>query len=164
MYEQYFKRLLDISLSCILSVFSIPLLVLLYLLVKIDSPGPFLFIQPRVGKQLKLFRIYKIRTMTNEASIDSLDQTKVYKTTKGPDDPRITNVGRLLRKTHLDELPQLLNVIKGDMSLVGVRPDAISQEKDYTERHWRKRHLKRPGITGLVQINDPNALFSENRD
>ena len=117
MYEQYFKRLLDISLSCILSVFSITLLVLLYLLVKIDSPGPFLFIQPRVGKQLKLFRIYKIRTMTNEASIDSLDQTKVYKTTKGPDDPRITNVGRLLRKTHLDELPQLLNVIKGDMSL-----------------------------------------------
>ncbi len=161
MYERYFKRFIDITLSSLLLILLIPIFLFLYLLVKLDSKGPFLFIQPRVGKGQKLFRIYKLRTMTNEASLASLDPKITYQTVEGSDDVRITRIGKFLRKSHVDEFPQFLNVLRGDMSLIGVRPDAPSQESDYPEAVWRRRHLKRPGITGLVQLK-PYATIEKN--
>ncbi len=152
MYEKYFKRFFDITLSGLFLILLIPVFLFLYLLVKLDSKGPFLFIQPRVGKGQKLFKIYKVRTMTNEASLASLNPKITYQTVEGSEDIRITRIGKFLRKSHMDEFPQFLNVLKGDMSLIGVRPDAPSQASDYPEAVWRKRHLKRPGITGLVQL------------
>lgn len=159
MYSRYFKRMFDIIFAVILLILLTPLFWILFVIVKLDSPGPFLFIQLRIGRNLNKFKIFKIRTMSAEAGIRANDPTITYVTTK-KDDPRITRSGKLLRKTHLDELPQLLNVIKGDMSFIGVRPDAPSQVGDYDEDIWHKRHLLRPGITGLSQIQSGNPNFN----
>lgn len=152
MYEAFFKRTLDILVSSSLIVLAMPLFMILFFLVRADSKGPFLFVQPRVGRDLKIFNIYKIRTMDAQSSLKSLDTSQNYITTSAKD-LRITRVGHTIRKLHIDELPQLLNVLKGEMSLVGVRPDALSQATDYTTSIWKNRHLRRPGITGLAAIN-----------
>ena len=138
------KRLLDLLLSLIALALLSPLLIAAAVAVKLGSPGPIFFKQIRVGRHTRTFGMYKFRTMVaNAASIGP------YFTNSG--DPRITPAGRWLRKTSVDELPQLLNVLLGQMSLVGPRPDVPAQKPLYTPQQWQRRHQVRPGITGLAQ-------------
>jgi len=150
------KRLMDIILSVVgLIVFS-PVLLLIALLIKIDSEGPVFFIQERFGKDGKRFKILKFRSMGKEAEsklgelidIEALEEP-VFKIIN---DPRVTRFGRFLRRTKLDELPQFINVLIGDMSMVGPRPEETEMAKRYNP--WqRTRLLMKPGITGPVQIS-----------
>ena len=142
------KFFLDIIISIILFLCLAPLLALIALLILIDSPGPVLFRQTRTGLDGKQFQIYKFRTMIVQENGEVVRQV-----TK--DDARITRIGRLLRKTSTDELPQLLNVIKGEMSLVGPRPHALAHDEYYAQRilDYRRRFAVKPGITGWAQVN-----------
>ena len=158
MYEAIFKRVFDVFAAITLLICAAPLLIVLYPLVKFDSPGPFIFSTKRVGRHMKLFTFYKIRTMEESAGIIANDESQPYVTTAA-NDVRITHIGRTLRKFHLDELPQLVNVLIGDMSLIGVRPDAPSQQGDYKSYVWKNRHLARPGITGLAQVHSGDLDF-----
>ncbi|MBM2832953.1 MAG: Bac transf protein [Candidatus Brocadiaceae bacterium] len=147
------KRLLDILCSFLLLVISIPLFFIIAILIKIDSKGPAFFLQKRCGKDGREFNMYKFRTMVKDA--ETLKK-RLKNEMEGPmfklkNDPRITRVGRLLRKLSLDELPQLLNVLKGEMSLVGPRP--LADEEMVGDDIWRETRLSvRPGMTGLWQI------------
>jgi lipopolysaccharide/colanic/teichoic acid biosynthesis glycosyltransferase len=138
------KRLLDLLFSLVGLILLSPLLLLLALWIKLDSPGPVLYRGKRVGKESSVFDMYKFRTMVVEA--DRLGPAVSYK-----DDPRITRVGRFLRRTKLDELPQFLNVLKGEMSLVGPRPEDPSYVALYTREQRRVLSVK-PGITGPTQL------------
>lgn len=150
------KRGLDVILSAILLVMLVPLLLLVAALIKFTSPGPVLFTQKRVGYNKRIFKIYKFRTMTLGAE-QRIKELEHLNEVSGPvfkikNDPRITPVGKLLRKTSIDELPQLFNVLKGDMSLVGPRP---LPERDYEgfNQDWQRRRFSvRPGITCLWQV------------
>lgn len=149
--RKFIKRALDLVISLTGLIFLCPLFALIGLLIKIDSRGPVFFRQQRVGRAEKLFRIFKFRTMVDGAE----SKGKGYLIEKN--DFRITGVGKFLRKFSLDELPQLLNVLKGEMSLVGPRPTLKYQIDEYTER--QKLRLKvRPGITGWAQIHGRNEL------
>jgi lipopolysaccharide/colanic/teichoic acid biosynthesis glycosyltransferase len=145
------KRLLDIGVSLAALVVAIPVLTLAAAAIKLEDGGPILFRQKRVGRRNQLFSIYKLRTM----KVVRTDRDGNRSASK--DDDRVTRVGRLLRRTSADELPQLFNVLKGDMSLVGPRPHAtgsLAGEKLFWEvdqRYWQ-RHSLRPGLTGLAQI------------
>jgi exopolysaccharide biosynthesis polyprenyl glycosylphosphotransferase len=150
------KRLMDLALSIMLLLFLWPALLLIWLAVKLDSPGPALFVPKRVGENGKIFNMYKFRTMVVDAAqkqaevIQKDEQGRpVYKTKS---DPRVTRVGRFLRRTSLDELPQLFNVIKGDMSLVGPRPEQPFITEHYAQLQWRRLSVP-PGITGWWQVN-----------
>ena len=151
--EDCLKRLLDILCSFLLLVISIPLFFIIAILIKIDSKGPVFFLQKRCGKDGREFNMYKFRTMVKDA--ETLKK-RLKNEMEGPmfkvkNDPRITRVGRLLRKVSLDELPQLLNVLKGEMSLVGPRP--LADEEMVGDDIWREIRLSvRPGMTGLWQI------------
>lgn len=138
------KRFLDILISFTLIILLFPIMLIIAILIRLDSQGAILFKQQRVGKDGVLFSIYKFRTMVVNA-----EQIGEYFTSR--DDVRVTRFGRFLRKTSLDELPQLFNVLKGHMSLVGPRPDLLIQKKNYNETEWAKRNSVRPGITGLAQ-------------
>jgi exopolysaccharide biosynthesis polyprenyl glycosylphosphotransferase len=151
-----FKRLLDIVGAFALLVLLSPLLLILALLVKLDAPGPALFVQERVGLNKRRFRMYKFRTMVANAekqqvALEQLNEADgpVFKIKH---DPRITRVGAVLRKTSLDELPQLLNVLKGDMSLVGPRPLPIRDYQAFDQDWLHRRFSVRPGITCLWQV------------
>lgn len=115
--------------------------------IKLDSPGPVFFKQKRRGRYLDVFNVLKFRTMSVMEDGDSVRQATT-------NDPRVTRVGRILRRTSLDELPQLLNVIRGDMSLVGPRPHALCQDRAYSQAMmlYPDRHQMRPGMTGLAQV------------
>tara|TARA_B100001996_G_scaffold381993_1_gene372677 strand:- start:3196 stop:3798 length:603 start_codon:yes stop_codon:yes gene_type:complete len=164
-----FKRLIDIFLSLIALVFLSPFLLVISFLIKLDSRGSILFSQVRIGKNLKRFKIFKFRTMYQDQSshgdiVNNKDLSKArseYKTTE-KNDPRITKIGEFLRKYSIDELPQIFNIIIGDMSVVGPRPDVPAQEADYSNRQWVKRHAVKPGLTGLAQINSRNKKFDHN--
>lgn len=159
-------RLFDVLLSAVLLVMTAPLMLVIVMMIYIHDGAPVLFRQTRVGRNGRTFAILKFRSMRQEdpegrsgevTSRNHEDKARArarFRTTQ-PDDPRITPVGRVIRKTHLDELPQLLNVLRGDMSLVGVRPDTPAQEADYSEGYWRFRHRLRPGITGPAQVMNP---------
>ncbi len=147
-WEQYIKRLIDVGVSFLILVGGLPLWVLIAVLIRLDSPGPAIFRQERVGRGGRLFIMYKFRTMRQDAERET-----------GPvwaaeDDPRLTRIGRWLRKTRLDEIPQFWNVLKGDMSLVGPRPERpyfvekLSQEIPL----YRRRLRVKPGITGWAQV------------
>jgi len=125
----------------------------------LTSKGPALFRQARVGKDGKPFTCYKFRTMYVNAPDIRLPDGSAF---NAEDDPRVTRVGRLLRKTTLDELPQFINVLKGDMSIVGPRPDQLDQVRFYTERH-KKRLLVKPGMTGWAWIHGRNSIPWEMR-
>jgi len=142
------KFFLDIIVASIILLLLAPLLTLIILLIRIDSPGPVLFRQTRTGLQGKKFQIYKFRTMTVQENGDVISQVT-------RDDARMTRIGRLLRKMSIDELPQLLNVLKGEMSLVGPRPHALAHDEYYGQRipDYGKRFIVRPGITGWAQVN-----------
>lgn len=138
------KRLFDMVVSVGALLVASPFMVLVGLLIKLDSKGPVIFKQERVGRYGQMFLIYKYRSMVVDAEIRGPHYTSLG-------DPRITKLGRIIRKTSIDELPQLLNVLKGDMSVVGPRPDVPVQRVAYTELEWDKRTSVRPGITGLAQ-------------
>lgn len=148
MYTIFFKRVIDIIASFVGLLLLIPLFIILWVIIRNKLGKPVLFAQNRPGRGTKVFKLFKFRTMTNER-----DQTGKLL----PDQLRITPLGRFLRKTSLDELPQLINVLKGDMSLVGPRPLAVQYLPHYTEREMT-RHNVRPGITGLAQISGRNNL------
>lgn len=148
MYGKYGKRLLDFFLSCCALILFSPLFLVLTFLGAIAMKGNPFFTQDRPGREEKIFKLIKFRTMTNE------------KDAQGeflPDDVRLIPYGRFLRKTSLDELPELLNICKGDMAIVGPRP-LLPRYLPYYTRKERRRHLVRPGLTGLAQISGRNAL------
>ncbi|TFH88176.1 sugar transferase [Billgrantia azerbaijanica] len=149
------KRATDIALSGVALLVLSPLLLLIALLIRLDTRGPVLFIQRRVGRNLEPFRIYKFRTMQdrNADAIDPLAETVVC----SGRDPRITRVGRFLRAMSLDELPQLLNILKGDMSLVGPRPVLVEQVEAVPDKYM-KRFAVRPGLTGLAQVRGRRSV------
>lgn len=150
------KRLFDFLISLAAIIFLMPVLVVLALGVRIQDGGPSLFGQVRVGKDGCEFRMWKFRSMVVNA-----DRIGSYSTADG--DPRITPLGRFIRRTSLDELPQLLNVLVGDMSVVGPRPDVPAQRSLYTEEEWSIRNSVRPGITGLAQSTLRSAATAEQR-
>ncbi len=148
------KRALDLAGATCLLLLLAPLLALIALLIKVTSPGPVLYSGPRVGRHEQPFRIYKFRSMVVDA-----EQRGTWWTSTN--DPRTTPPGRVLRRTSLDELPQLLNVIRGDMSLVGPRPAAFSQLDVYTSEQRHCRASVRPGITGMAQVRGRSTLSVE---
>lgn len=150
------KRLVDIVLSAVLLVALLPVMILIGLAVKATSPGEIIFRQQRAGRGGRPFTIYKFRTMTHDP-LRSSRTTRVYE-----DDPRITRVGKFLRRTGLDELPQIANVLLGDMSFVGPRPDLVHHVERYTPDQ-RRRLVVRPGITGWAQVAGRNELSWDER-
>lgn len=138
------KRIMDFTLAVIGVIFLLPLFIIIGILIKLDSKGPIIFSHNRVGKDGKIFKLYKFRTM-------KIDTEPYAICPKDKDDPRITRFGKFLRRSSLDELPQLINVILGDMSLVGPRPEMPFLVEKYNK--WQRKRLKvKPGITGLWQI------------
>lgn len=149
------KRLFDIAFSLSFMIISLPLYTLLIFAVVLESGFPVFFSQKRIGLKGREFSMYKFRTMVRHA-----DKIGPYYTKK--EDPRITKIGRFLRKTSLDELPQFLNVFIGDMSVVGPRPNVERQRAEYTPGDWDMRNSVRPGITGLAQVSGrSNCTFDE---
>ena len=147
------KRVIDILVGALASIVLAIITPFMVLLIKLDSPGPAIFKQERVGKGGKVFRLYKFRTMRSIGKDGSAEGgTAVW---AQENDPRITRVGRLLRRTRLDELPQLWNILKGDMSIVGPRPERPGFVEKLTRKipHYNMRHLVKPGLTGWAQIN-----------
>lgn len=138
------KRFFDFVVSLLVLVFIFPVLCGVALVIYMNDFGPILFKQRRVGLGGREFWVYKFRSMVINA-----ERLGGYSTSQN--DVRITTVGRFIRRTSLDELPQLLNVLKGEMSLVGPRPDVPAQRVLYTDEEWRLRHSVRPGVTGLAQ-------------
>ena len=142
------KQIFDILASGVALVVLFPIFAVIGIFIKIDSKGPVFFVQERAGKDGKVFRAYKLRTMADNAE-------KIDKRLR-KDDPRITRIGKILR-WGIDELPQLINVFKGDMSMVGPRPTLIEQVNRYSKEHRRRLEVK-PGITGWALINGRNIL------
>ena len=147
-YERFVKRFLDAFLSTGALIVLSPVLLITAVLVRVKLGSPILFTQNRPGKDEKIFKLYKFRSMTN---------AKDENGNLLSDDVRLTKFGRILRSTSLDELPELLNIIKGDMSVVGPRPLLIEYLPYYTEEEHH-RHDVRPGLTGLAQVNGRNAI------
>ena len=145
------KAALDFALACVLTVLALPVILLAALVVKLTSKGPAFYTQQRVGRGGKTFTILKLRTMVDKCESVSGPRWSV------PGDPRVTRVGWLLRKTHIDELPQLWNVLKGDMSLVGPRPERPEFVPQLEKQlpAYRQRLNVRPGVTGLAQVQLP---------
>ncbi|HIX80845.1 MAG TPA: sugar transferase [Candidatus Erysipelatoclostridium merdavium] len=153
MYRLFIKRLLDFVLSLIALIILSPVILIVAILVKIKLGSPVLYKQERPGKNEKIFRMYKFRTMTDEKDEDG---------NLLPDDIRLTKFGKILRSTSLDELPELFNILKGDMSIVGPRPLLVNYLPYYTERE-KHRHDVRPGLTGWAQINGRNTTLWDDR-
>lgn len=164
------KRYFEIIFSIFIILFSIPLVLVLALLIKLNSRGPIFFKQIRIGKDKKLFECIKFRTMSKEADDilnnlilkDKKLRKEFKKTQKLKNDPRITPIGKFLRKTSLDELPQFLNVLKGEMSLIGPRP-IVEEEKIRYGKNLNKVLSIKPGITGLWQVSGRNKLSYKRR-
>ncbi len=150
------KRAMDITLSLVALLALSPLLVVVALAIALHDGWPVTIRQVRLGLHGRPFGMYKFRSMVKNAASIGPHFTS-------SDDPRITRVGRFIRRTSIDELPQLLNVIKGDMSLVGPRPDVPVQRADYTDADWAQRCSVRPGITGLAQALVRSAATPEQR-
>lgn len=151
LYERYFKRLLDIMLSGAALIILSPFFLVIAILVRIKLGAPIIFKQARPGKDGKIFLMYKFRTMSNERDKNN----EIL-----PDSVRLTAFGKRLRATSLDELPELWNILVGDMSIVGPRPLLVKYLPLYNTEQ-KKRHLVRPGLTGLAQVNGRNAISWE---
>ena len=153
MYRKYIKRLLDFILSLFAIIILSPVLLIVALLVRIKLGAPVIFKQKRPGLNEKIFTLYKFRTMTDAKD----EQGNLL-----PDEIRLTKFGKLLRSTSLDELPELFNILKGDMSIVGPRPLLVRYLPLYNE-HQKHRHDVRPGFTGYAQCNGRNAISWEEK-
>lgn len=153
MYKHFFKRLFDFILSLTAIIVLSPVYIIVAVLVRIKLGSPILFTQDRPGKDEKIFKMYKFRTMTSD--ID--EQGNLL-----PDEVRLTKFGKALRSTSLDELPELFNILKGDMSIVGPRPLLISYLPYYNEVE-KHRHDVRPGLTGLAQVSGRNYIAWDDR-
>ena len=152
-YEKYFKRIVDIVCSAAAILFLSWLYVSVAVLVKVKLGSPVLFSQARPGKDEKVFKLYKFRTMTDERDEDG---------NLLPDEVRLTEFGKMLRASSLDELPELFNILKGDMSIIGPRPLLVSYLPWYTEEE-KHRHDVRPGLSGLAQVNGRNYVDWDRR-
>lgn len=157
-YYMYFKRLLDIVLVSILLVLTAPFFLVCTVVIWLDSPGKIFFVQKRIGLGAKKFNMFKFRTM-----LQSTSENRFTNSTK-PQDMRITRIGNILRRFRLDELPQLFNVFRGDMSLVGPRPAVVEVNARYLKKIplYQHRHLVHPGITGWAQISQGYVLDEDN--
>ena len=154
MYRKYVKRILDLVFATILLVLLSPIIGLAAMAIKLEEPrGPVLFKQKRPGKNAKIFTVYKFRTMKVQTEKDGKPLSDIE---------RITRVGAFLRKTSVDELPQLLNVIRGEMSFIGPRPLRVEYLDYYTPEQMR-RHEVLPGISGWAQVNGRNAISWEEK-
>ena len=152
-YDKYVKRSIDAILSLVAIIILSPVLAIVALLVRIKLGGPVLFKQQRPGLNEKIFTMYKFRTMTDERDADG---------NLLPDEVRLTKFGKALRATSLDELPELFNILKGDMAIVGPRPLLVQYLPLYNAQQ-KKRHCVRPGITGYAQINGRNSISWEEK-
>ena len=150
-FQKIFKRVFDLLLSLAALLIFFPFGLLISLLIKIDSPGPVFFTQLRVGKDSQDFLIYKFRTMV----VNAEKKGAGLEIEKG--DSRITRMGKFLRISSLDEFPQFINILKGEMSFIGPRPTVRSQVKKYDKEQLRRLNVK-PGITGLAQVSGRNSL------
>ena len=153
MYRLFFKRFLDFTLSLIAIIILSPVFIIVAILVKIKLGSPVIFTQERPGKDEKIFKMYKFRSMTSER--DKNGELL-------PDEVRLTSFSKQLRSTSLDELPELFNILKGDMSIVGPRPLLVQYLPLYNE-FQKHRHDIRPGLTGYAQVNGRNALTWEQK-
>ena len=152
-YDKYVKRSIDAILSLVAIIILSPVLAIVALLVRIKLGGPVIFKQQRPGLNEKIFTMYKFRTMTDERDADG---------NLLPDEARLTKFGKALRATSLDELPELFNILKGDMAIVGPRPLLVQYLPLYNAQQ-KKRHCVRPGITGYAQINGRNSISWEEK-
>jgi undecaprenyl phosphate N,N'-diacetylbacillosamine 1-phosphate transferase len=152
-YKKYFKRPLDLILSLTAILVLSPLLILVSILVRIKLGSPVIFRQNRPGLNGNIFTMYKFRSMTNETG----EHGELL-----PDSQRLTKFGRILRSTSIDELPELINIIKGDMSIVGPRP-LLVQYLDLYSNYQKRRHEVRPGLSGLAQVSGRNAISWEEK-
>lgn len=152
------KRIIDIVLCGIITIISSPFLIIFALLIKLTSKGPVVFKQQRVGKDMKMFNIYKFRTMEKEASKKGGEITT-------NNDSRITTFGKFLRKINMDEMPQLFNVLKGDMSIIGTRPEVLSYVNEYSQEMFATLLLP-PGMLSLASVfyKDENAMLKDVSD
>ena len=156
MYRKHLKRFIDVTASGISLILLSPIFLIVIVLIKIDSKGPALFTQKRVGKEGKEFKIFKFRTMLTFEDSFYPDGSPIENY------DRTTKVGNILRKTSIDELPQLINIFIGDMSIVGPRPTLSYQVEKYDDNQARRLKVK-PGLTGLAQINGRNSLSWEQK-
>jgi exopolysaccharide biosynthesis polyprenyl glycosylphosphotransferase len=155
-YESFLKRLVDVALTSLGLVAVLPIWLVIAVAIKLDSPGPVVFVQDRVGQHGRRFRFYKFRSMYIDAA-ERFASVQAHNEAEGPvfkmrKDPRVSRVGSFLRRTSLDELPQLINVLKGDMSLVGPRPPLPNEVAQYRPADLIRLSVK-PGLTCLWQIN-----------
>ncbi|WP_313346652.1 sugar transferase [Sedimentibacter sp.] len=156
MYQQFFKRFIDVTASGIGLILLSPIFLIVIILIKIDSNGSALFTQKRVGKEGKEFKIFKFRTMLTFEDSFYPDGSRIENY------DRITKVGNILRKTSIDELPQLINIFIGNMSIVGPRPTLSYQVEKYDDNQVIRLKAK-PGLTGLAQVNGRNSLSWEQK-
>lgn len=159
------KRAFDVAACLLMLPIALPVMAICALVVWLDDPGPVLFVQPRTGLRGRRFRMYKFRTMVTNAETLKKNYSHLNQLSwpdfKIANDPRITRIGRFLRKTSLDELPQIFNVLKGDMSLVGPRPTSFEAN---TYALWQTERLEvRPGITGLWQVSGRSDVDFDDR-
>ncbi|AIT10006.1 hypothetical protein LO80_08505 [Candidatus Francisella endociliophora] len=153
LYTLFLKRVLDFVLSLLALIVLFPVILALAMLVRLKLGSPVIFKQPRPGKNEKVFNLYKFRTMTDARDVDG---------SLLPDSERLTTFGKFVRSTSLDELPSLINIIKGDMSIVGPRPLLI-KDMVFMSDEQRERHLIRPGLTGLAQVSGRNNISWKNK-